>query len=154
MRSLWNALVDDPEQRATAYALVAVVFEVAVVTAPVLVAGIVAVASPDVAVLVRGARHRRALGFTQTAASRRWRGERHDVGWLGPLAAPGMRTVFFVLAVFGIAVGIVQVAVPAFAAAARVGGDRRRAAGRAVRGQPRGGLVYGARTWPGARRRA
>ena len=77
MRSLWNALVDDPEQRATAYALVAVVFEVAVVTAPALVAGIVAVASPG------GGRDRgrrrsapvSALAFTMTPASRRWRGD-------------------------------------------------------------------------------
>src|SRR4051812_12903601 len=116
MRSLWNALVDDPEQRGTAYALVAVVFEVAVVTAPVLVAGIVAFSSPKVAVMIAGALGTgAALGFAQTAASRRWRGEYHDIGWLGPLAAPGMRTVFAVLAVFGSAVGIVQVAVPAFA---------------------------------------
>jgi MFS family permease len=49
MRSLWTALVSEPEQRATAYALVAVVFEIAVVTAPALVAGIVAVFSPSVA---------------------------------------------------------------------------------------------------------
>src|SRR4051794_31605845 len=55
MRSLWNALVADPQQRATAYALVAVVFEVAVVTAPALVAGIVAVLSATVAVLVAAA---------------------------------------------------------------------------------------------------
>src|SRR4051812_25223650 len=82
MRSLWNALVPDAEQRATAYALVAVVFEVAVVTAPALVAGIVAVASPTFAVLVAATLGvGSALGFTATRASRRWRGARHDVGW-------------------------------------------------------------------------
>jgi MFS family permease len=151
MRSLWNALVDDPEQRATAYALVAVVFEVAVVTAPAIVAGIVAVTTPDVAVVIAGALGTgSALGFTQTRASRRWRGEYHDVGWLGPLAAPGMRTVFAVLAVFGSAVGIVQVAVPAFAderGSAAAGGLLLAAlsAGSLV-----GGLVYGARTWRGS----
>jgi MFS family permease len=151
MRSLWNALVDDPEQRATAYALVAVVFEVAVVTAPAIVAGIVAFTTPDVAVVLAGALGSgSALGFTQTKASRRWRGEYHDIGWLGPLAAPGMRTVFAVLAVFGSAVGIVQVAVPAFAderGSAAAGGVLLAAlsAGSLV-----GGLVYGARTWRGA----
>ena len=138
MRSLWNALVDDPEQRATAYALVAVVFEVAVVTAPVIVAGIVAVASPAVAVIAAAALAAgSAAGFTATHASRRWRGTRHEAGWLGPLAAPGMRTVFAVLLAFGIAVGVVQVAVPAFAEARGLGGDRRRAAGGAVGRQPR-----------------
>ncbi len=150
MRSLWNGLVDDPEQRATAYALVAVMFEVAVVTAPVLVAGIVAAASPDVAVIVAAAvGTASALAFTATPVSRRWRGERHDVGWLGPLVAPGMRTVFFVLAVFGTAVGIVQVAVPAFAAergSAATGGVLLAALSA---GSLAGGLAYGARTWPG-----
>ena len=150
MRSLWNALVDDPEERATAYALVAVVFEMAVVTAPVLVAGIVAVASPAAAVIAAAALGTgAAVGFTATAASRAWRGERHEVGWLGPLAAAGMRTVFAVLAAFGTAVGVVQVAVPAFAAArgsAAMGGVLLAAlsAGSLV-----GGLVYGARGWPG-----
>jgi MFS family permease len=151
MRSLWNALVEDPEQRATAYALVAVVFEVAVVTAPAIVAGIVALSTPAVAVVIAGALGTgSALGFTQTKASRRWRGEQHDIGWLGPLAAPGMRTVFAVLAVFGSAVGIVQVAVPAFAderGSAAAGGILLAAlsAGSLV-----GGVVYGARTWRGA----
>src|SRR5690349_1438416 len=51
MRSLWNSLVEDPELRATAYALVAVVFEVAVVTAPAVVWGLVELTSPAVAVL-------------------------------------------------------------------------------------------------------
>ena len=145
MRSLWNALVDDPEQRATAYALVAVVFEVAVVTAPVLVAGIVAVASPGVAVIVAGALGTfSALAFAMTPVSRRWRGERHEAGWLGPLVAPGMRTVFFVLAVFGDGGRDRAGRGAGVRRRARVGGDRRRAAGRAVGGQPRG--------WPGVRR--
>jgi MFS family permease len=91
-----------------------------------------------------------AVGFTTTRPSRRWRGERHEAGWLGPFSAPGMRTVFAVLAVFGTAVGIVQVAVPAFAddrGSAAVGGVLLAAlsAGSLV-----GGLVYGARPWPGS----
>ena len=151
MRSLWNALVDDPEQRAAAYALVAIVFEVAVVTAPALVAGIVAVASPSVAVVIAAVvAVASAVGFTFTPVSRAWRGTPHDVGWLGPLGAAGMRTVFAVLAAFGCAVGIVQVAVPAFAA------DRGSAATGGVllamlsAGSLAGGFVYGARTWPGS----
>jgi MFS family permease len=151
MRSLWNGLVDDPQRRATAYALVAVVFEVSVVTAPAIVAGIVALFSPAVAVITAGSiAAASAVVFSLTAASRRWRGGRHEAGWLGPLAAPGMRTVFAVLAVFGTAMGIVQVAVPAFAA------DRGSAAAGGLLlaalslGSLAGGLVYGARTWPGA----
>jgi MFS family permease len=61
-----------------------------------------------------------------------------------------MRTVIGVLALFGAAVGIVQVAVPAFADArgsAATGGVLLAALSA---GSLAGGLVYGARAWPGA----
>jgi MFS family permease len=151
MRSLWGALVEAPGQRETAYAMVSIVFEFAVVTAPALVALIVAVSSPQVAVLFAAALGAgAALAFTTTPASRRWRGTRREVGWLGPLSTAGMRTVFGVLAAFGTAVGIVQVAVPAFAAArgsAAAGGVLLAALSA---GSLAGGLVYGARSWPGS----
>jgi MFS family permease len=151
MRSLWSALVDDEHARQTAYALVTIVFEVSVVTAPVLVAALSALASPAAAMLAAVALATAgALGFAATPASRRWRGARHAGGWLGPLVAPGVRTLFAVLAGFGAAIGVLQVAVPAFAAdrgSAEAGGWFLAAlsAGSLV-----GGLVYGARSWPGA----
>jgi predicted MFS family arabinose efflux permease len=150
MRSLWNALVDDPERRQTAYALVTIVFEVSVMTAPVIVAGVVALASPAVAVLVGAAcAGGGALAFAASPASRRWKGEKHDVGWLGPLVAAPMRTVFVVISAFGIALGVIQVAVPAFAedhGSAALGGLLL---GALSAGSLAGGLVYGARDWPG-----
>ena len=151
MRALWAALVDDPARRQTAYALVAVVFEVAVVTAPVLVAGIVALASPPAAVLVAALLGSgSALAFSATPASRRWRGVAHHGGWLGPLAAPGMRTLLVALGAMGAAVGVVQVLVPAYADAR----DSTAIAGLLLAalsaGSLAGGLVYGARSWPGA----
>jgi len=151
MRSLWNSLVDDPERRQTAYALVTIVFEVSVMTAPVIVAGLVALASPAVAVLVGAASAAvGALAFAATPASRKWRGEVHDVGWLGPLVAAPMRTVFVVISAFGIALGVIQVAVPAFAedhGSAALGGLLL---GALSAGSLVGGLVYGARTWGGS----
>jgi MFS family permease len=151
MRSLWGMLVVEPEHRETAYALVSIVFEIGVVTAPALVAGIVAASSPPVAVLVAASLGAgAALAFTGTGASLRWRGTRHDAGPLGPLHATGMRTVFLVLALFGSAMGVVQVAVPAFArenGSAATGGVLLAALSA---GSLLGGLVYGARTWPGA----
>ena len=150
MRSLWSVLVVDEERRQAAYAMVAIVFEVSVVAAPALVAGIVTVASPAAAtaaaaVLASAA----ALAFAATRASRRWRGAAHATGWLGPLAAPGVRTVFGALAALGGAIGIVQVAAPAFTAesgSAETGGLLLAALSA---GSLLGGLVYGARTWPG-----
>jgi predicted MFS family arabinose efflux permease len=151
MRSLWGMLVADAEQRATAYALVAIVFEVAVTTAPAIVAGIVAVASPEAAVIAAAALAATgAVGFATTAGARGWQGERHEVGWVGPLTAPGMRTVFVVLAAFGAAMGVLQVALPAFGAergSAEEGGLLLAALSG---GSLIGGLVYGARPWPGA----
>jgi MFS family permease len=154
MRSLWSTLARDAAQRETAYAMVTIVFEIAVITAPVVTAAIVVVASPAVAVLVGASLCVvGALGFSATGASRAWRGEQHEVGWLGPLAAPGMRTVFLVLGVFGTAIGVVQVLMPAFADArgsAETGGVYLALLSA---GSLLGGLVYGARTWPGEPRR-
>jgi MFS family permease len=151
MRSLWNALVEDAELRQTAYALVAIVFEVSVMTAPVVVAGVAALASPSVAVLASaGCAVGGALAFAATPASHEWRGTAHAVGWLGPLTAVGMRTVFIVMGAFGIALGVLQVAVPAFAAdhgSAELGGLLL---GALSAGSLVGGIVYGARSWPGA----
>jgi MFS family permease len=150
MRSLWSALVEDEDRRQTAYALVTIVFEVSVVTAPVLVAAIAALASPAAAVLVAAAiGGTGALGFAATDASRRWRGAPHAAGWLGPLDASGVRTLFVVLLAFGSAIGVLQVALPAFAAgrgSAEAGGIYLAALSA---GSLCGGLVYGARPWPG-----
>jgi MFS family permease len=150
MRSLWGRLTTTTAQRQTAYALVSITFEVAVMTAPVLVAVLTALASPAVAVLVAAALcSAGGLAFTFTAASRRWRGEPHDVSWLGPLGAVGMRALLTVLLAFGVAFGIVQVAVPAFADAhgsAATGGLLLAALSV---GNLTGGLIYGARSWPG-----
>jgi MFS family permease len=150
MRSLWGMLVEDEARRQAAYAMVAIVFEVSVVAAPALVAGIITIASPEAAVAVSGALATgAALAFAATGASRRWRGEAHVTGWLGPLAAPGVRTVFAALAALGVAIGIVQVAVPAFTAeggSAETGGLLLAALSA---GSLAGGLVYGARTWRG-----
>jgi MFS family permease len=151
MRSLWSALVEDEDSRQTAYALVTIVFEVSVVTAPVLVALIAAVASPAAAVLTAAAIGGiGGLGFSMTAASRRWRGVPHAVGPLGPLHASGVRTLFVVLLAFGTAIGVLQVALPAFAAgrgAAEAGGFYLAAISA---GSLCGGIVYGSRRWPGS----
>ena len=153
MRSLWGMLVPDEDARRTAYALVSIVFEVSVIGAPVLAAAIIALASPAAAVLVAAAISASgALAFSLTHGSRRWRGAPHAVGWLGPLEAPGMRVTLAVLTIFGVAVGVIQVAAPAFMAergAPEAGGLLLAALSG---GSLVGGIVYGARTWPGAPR--
>ncbi len=150
MRSLWGLLVADPKQRQSAYALVTIVFEACMVTAPAVVTAIVALSGPPMAVLAAAVLAAvGALGFAVTGASRQWRGERHEVGWRGPLVAPGMRTLFVVHLAFGTVIGVLQVALPAFAAehgSAERGGLLLVALSS---GALLGGLLYGAGTWPG-----
>src|SRR5690349_12732844 len=146
MRSLWSTLARDAEQRETAYAMVSIVFEISVITAPALAAAIVALFSPAAAVVVAATvAAGGALAFSFTHASLGWRGAAHDVGWLGPLAASGMRTVFVTLGAFGTAVGVVQVLLPAFAderGSAETGGLYL---AMLSAGSLAGGLIYGAR---------
>jgi predicted MFS family arabinose efflux permease len=150
MRSLWGTLVHDEPSRQAAYALVTIVFEVAVMVAPVLVAAIVAVASPSAAVAVAAAvGGGAAFAFAGTGGSRAWRGTPHDVGWLGPLVAPGMRTLFVVMVAFGAGIGIIQVAVPAFAEAHGTPATAGLLLAAVSFGSLAGGVVYGARDWPG-----
>jgi predicted MFS family arabinose efflux permease len=154
MRSLWGVLVRSAEQRETAYAMVTIAFEVTVMTAPALTALVITVASPSAAVLLgAGIAGVAALFYAATDGARTWRGEPHDVGWVGPLTAPGMRTVAIVLAAFGAAIGVVQVLLPAFAderGSAEAGGLLLALLSG---GSLIGGLIYGGRTWPGAPQR-
>jgi MFS family permease len=150
MRSVWGRLVESLEQRQTAYALVTIVFEACMVTAPALVAAIVSLSDPSVAVLSAAALAAvGGWGFAATGASRRWRGDRPQTGWLGPLGAPGMRTLFAVHLAFGAVIGVLQVALPAFGAergSAESGGLLLVALSS---GALLGGIVYGAGSWPG-----
>jgi hypothetical protein len=150
MRALWPALISGETDRQTAYATGAIAFGVAVVTAPALVAGLVAIGSPGLAVgLAAGIAGTAALAFSATAASRHWQGVRHATGWLGPLTAPGVRTIFGAMVVLGLVLGAVQVAVPAVTAEA--GSTALAGVLLAVMsaGSLVGGIAYGARSWPG-----
>ena len=92
-----------------------------------------------------------ALAFSATDGSRRWRGEPHDVGWLGPLAAPGMRTLAGSCSRSAPRSGSSRCCCPRSPTSAA----RPRPAGCCSRCSPPGAspaaLVYGARSWPGRR---
>ena len=94
IRTLWADLISDPELRQSAFALDAVMLEVAFVGGPLLIGGTIAIASPAVAMLVNvflavtG-----SAVFASSRASREWRGGSHDLGLMGPLHAPGVLTL-------------------------------------------------------------
>ena len=135
LRSVWTDLTDpagaNPALRAPALALETTVFEVVFVVGPLLVGGLVAIASPGAALAATAVV---ALAGTLCVAlgraTRAWRPhpDRAHVRGLGPAVAPGMPQLLSV--VFGLAFsfGVAGVAIPAFAMA-RSGADGETAAG-------------------------
>jgi hypothetical protein len=150
IRTLWAGLIPDDELRESAFALDAVMLEVAFVCGPLLIGLIIAVASPAVAVLVNV-----CLGiagsvvFASSRASREWRGGTHDLGILGPLLAPGVLTLMGAAAGVGLAVGALELGITAFATSH----DARALSGALIAAQAvgsfAGGMAYGSRTWRG-----
>jgi MFS family permease len=118
LRPLWAGLIDRPQQLGTAYAIHAVIVEICFILGPILAAVLVAVWSAAAAVIVITLlKTAGTLAFAATPASRRWRGEQHagPRHWLGPLASPGMRAMLVADIPFGAFIGLLDVAVPAFA---------------------------------------
>lgn len=150
IRTLWSGLIPDPELRQSAFALDAVMLEVAFITGPLLIALIIAVASPAVAMLVNvGLAIVGSLVFASSPASREWKGGSHDLGLVGPLRAPGVLPLMGAAYGVGLTVGSVELGMTAFAADHGV----RALAGALIAAQAAGsfagGLAYGARTWRG-----
>jgi MFS family permease len=123
MRALWPVLVDGAERRKRAYALESVALEVVYICGPVvIVAGIGALslraALLACAVFVLAG----DLLFSTRATSRAWQpsSERRP-GFAGALRAPAVRVIVVVFILAGLAIGAVEVAVPA---ALEEGGDK------------------------------
>ncbi len=148
MRALWGALLEDGPRRQSAYALDAVIIEVAFIGGPLITAAAVAVASPSVAVLVSaGLEVAGASMFLASTASRTWRGAGGPSDWAGPLRSLGVRVLAATGLAFGLAVGALIVALTAFATAE----GSRAASGVLISAQAVasliGGLWYGSRVW-------
>ena len=150
IRTLWSDLVPDEGLRQSAFALDAVSVEVSFVTGPLLIALVIAVASPAAAVLVNvGLSVIGSALLAVSSASRRWRGKPHDLGLAGPLRSVGVLVLMGVMLGMGIAVAATELGMTAFAA----NEGKRALAGTLVAAQAAGsllgGLAYGGRTWHG-----
>ncbi len=117
MRSQWASLfADDEDARGTAYSLESVFNEVIFIAGPLLTMALVAVGSPSAALLAAAAVSvAGTLGFATTSLARGWRGDVVQSTRAGALAAPGMRTLVYAVVPTGIAFGVLEVAMPAFA---------------------------------------
>jgi MFS family permease len=148
VRALLRDLVTDAKVRETAYALESVVQELVWITGPLVVAGVIAFASPATAVLLSGTVSIcGTLLFVSSPAAlgRGSRGARH--GRAPVLTIPELRTMLGPIFLNGLAIGAIGVGLPALALHA----GSRPASGILLAlwsvGSITGGLWYGSREW-------
>ncbi|MCW3001413.1 MAG: transporter [Conexibacter sp.] len=153
-RSLWPRILrdEDPGLLATALALEGVMIELIFVAGPLLTALLSALVDPAAALLLSPVLLLGGLAlFLLQPPVRTWVISEHagSHGVLGALRSPGIRTLVLCTLPMGFCFGAMEVTLPAFSEAH---GERALAgvlvatwsAGSAV-----GGLLYGARHWPG-----
>jgi MFS family permease len=148
LRSMWPSLLRGREDLVqAAYALDSVLIELIFVVGPLLTAALATLVSPPAALVVSAASVMAGtIAFTALPPSRARRPDpdRPRAGLLGALASRGVRTLVLTSLPAGIAVGICEVALPAFSHAV----DSAAAAGLLLAtwsiGSMIGGLVYGA----------
>jgi hypothetical protein len=148
VRALLRELVPDAKVRETAYSLESVVQELVWITGPLVVAGVIAFASPATAVLLSGTVSIcGTLLFVSSPAAlgRGSRAARH--GRAPVLAIPELRTMLGPIFLNGVAIGAIGVGLPALALHA----GSRPASGLLLAlwsvGSITGGLWYGSREW-------
>jgi MFS family permease len=115
MRALWPVLVRDPEQLHAAYSLESVLLEVVYMFGPVVIVAGIGSWSTEAAILVcAGCELTGNVAFSVQRTSRRWRPDRDrtpDV--LGAMRGPGVRVLLVAFLLAGMAIGAIEVAVPA-----------------------------------------
>lgn len=150
MRSIWaDAFAEDAGARNTAYTFESMMAELFYIVGPAITTLLIALSSPSTALLVAIALSAAGtLGFATAALSRGWRSGHEARSRAGALAAPGMRTLMLAIVPTGVAFGVLEVAMPAFAVeeghAASLAGILLSAM---ALGSLLGGLWYGARQW-------
>ena len=119
LRGRWPSLLEDePGLVKTAYALDSVLIQVIFVVGPLLTTAIVALSGPEYALVVSAAAV--LVGTSMLVAGLRGKPEpaRAEAGssvlGLGPLAAPGLRTLVMASLPLGFCFGTMQVVLPAF----------------------------------------
>ena len=116
MRTLWAGLVPDPVLRQSAFALDAVLLEVAFVVGPLGTTALVALGSPSLAVIANAAfAAAGTLIFALSRASRSWRGRPSGAGWAGPLRSTGIAALALVELGVGAAIGAMEISTTALA---------------------------------------
>ncbi|MFG2131203.1 MFS transporter [Streptomyces sp. NPDC048751] len=150
LRALWPSVLSREDQVHTAYAMDAVAQEVMFTVGPLLVTLCVSLWSAQAALLVLNAVGvLGALSVVVSPPSRAWRSAPREAHWLGALRSPGLLALLATFLFVGIAMG--SIAVAAVSYADDHGGDAVYGWLMAALGLGAlvGGMVYGARSWPG-----
>lgn len=149
MRTFLRQRFADEAALATAYSVDSVLIEVMFIAGPMLVALLVAVASPAIAVACAAACG--FLGvqlFLQSAALRQWRVEpRTARTLLGPLGERRFIALVMIVACYAIAFGLTEIGVAAYAAEVNRPALAGVFLGVMSAGSAFGGLAYGSRHW-------
>ena len=152
LRARLPVLLEDARQLLVpAYALDAVLVELTFVVGPLLVALIVTVFAPTVALVVSAVAaisgtmvFLRVLPHAELAE----RSTTHG-GLLGPLRSPAILTLVLTMLPFGVAIGALEVMLPAFSESEGEAGLAGVLLATWALGSAIGGLAYGARNWHG-----
>ncbi|HEU5158684.1 MAG TPA: MFS transporter [Streptosporangiaceae bacterium] len=145
LRALWPAVLPAPAQVRTAYAVDAATQELIFTVGPLLVVAAASV-SAEAALIVTG-----LLGVagtivvTSSRPSQQWRGEPREAHWAGPLRSSGLRVLMATLALVGVALGAISVAVVTYADARHIAAASGVLLAANAGGALCGGLVHGAR---------
>lgn len=150
LRALWPGVLKRADRVHTAYALDAAAQEVMFAVGPLLVTLLVAAFSETAALLwIAAVGVAGALSVVVSQPSRAWRAAPRAADWLGPLRAPGLVALIGSLFFVGVALGSIAVASVAYADSHGGGMVSSYLLSAIGFGALVGGLVYGARQWPG-----
>ncbi|HEX8123785.1 MAG TPA: MFS transporter [Solirubrobacteraceae bacterium] len=148
LRTLWSTLTRTPAEQQAANALQSVVLDAVNIVGPLLGGALAAAASPPAALATSSVCMVLAgLAFALSPPARQFRPEPVERSRLGPLGAPGIRTLVLLSVPGGAAVGILEIASPAFADDHGSGAAGAIPLAAMAAGSIAGALLYGARTW-------
>ncbi|MFF0290723.1 MFS transporter [Streptomyces sp. NPDC005262] len=148
MRVLLAESVRGAEARTAGYALLAVLFQLALLTGPLITSLLLVSTGPGEAVVMGGVLAGGAgLLFSTTRASRNWRSLRTSARSKDLRRNGGLAVLLLIAAGAGLSAGIVAVAVPAAALALGTAADSGVLIAMVSAGEIIAGLAFGARPW-------
>ena len=157
VRALCTTLIDDQQLRVTAYAMLAMASTSAAVLGPLLVSALLAGGATAAVLATAALAAATGIAYSFASASRRGvprasatrcRPRARATRWRPrSLGTPGMRTLAAVSAANGVVLGLISVAVPAFALSRHTTALAGELSAVSAAGDLVGGVIYGGRSW-------